>query len=360
VITAKTCLILGAGASAPYGFPTAAALRKLILSMEVPNAGETCLNFPVIGPDGSIRDRRIEATLAAEKRPLRSEVDWRTFLDSVCKKTGCEDDALSGFRTTFFSARRTNIDKFIQRYEEDYGLVGRIQLAATILNCERDRWLDGDWYSQLFEEVVPNGPEDLQENRLSVITFNYDRSFEQFFTTGFQHSFRLTNEKASAVFGRIQVTHVYGTLGTLGNMPYGKLEYVRDAAQRISFIRDARRPACKSELEKAVEGASNVCFIGFGFAAENVELFDASWFANKRLLATSRGLSPNRMSQVKKKLKHVEFVEGTAFDLLNSYNIFESKRTAAKVKQLPVRRTRSNFVRSAMTDPSNPWMDGLR
>ena len=360
MITANTCLILGAGASAPYGFPTAAALRTLLLSIEVPNAGQTTLNFPVVGLDGSIQDRRFEANLATEKRPRRSENDWRTFLNSVCKTVGCEEQVLSAFRTTFFKARRTNIDKFIQRYEDEYGLVGRLQLAATILNCERDRWLDGDWYSQLFEEMVPNGPEDVQQDRLSVITFNYDRSFEQFFTTGFQHSFRLSNDEASALFSRIRLVHVYGTLGTLGSTPYGKLEYVREAAERISFIRDARRPACKTELEEAVGGARNVCFIGFGFAAENVALFKSSWFANKRLLATSRGLSPNRMSQVKKQFKNIEFVEGTAFDLLNSYNIFESKRTAAKVKQLPVRPTRSNFVRSAMLDPSSPWIAGLR
>ena len=137
MITAKTCLILGAGASAPYGFPTAAALRTLILNMEAPHAGETSLNFPVVSPDGAIRDRRMEASLASEKRPRRSEIDWRTFLDSACKGAGCEDQLLSAFRTTFFKARRTNIDKFIQSYEDDYGLVGRIQLAATILNCER-------------------------------------------------------------------------------------------------------------------------------------------------------------------------------------------------------------------------------
>ena len=239
-------------------------------------------------------------------------------------------------------------------------MVARLQIAATILNCERDDWLDGDWYSQLLEDMAPNDPDDVQRGRLSVITFNYDRSFERFFTSAFEHSFRLTKPEAFKVFERIQLVHVYGTLGTLGNMPFGKVDYARDAAERISFIRDARRPSCKAELEKAIRGATNVCFIGFGFAPENLALFNPRWFVNKNLKATSRGLSLNRMSEVQKKLKHIEWVQGSAVDLLNSYNIFETKKAAAKVKQLPVRRSTSNFVRSATPNPTNPWMRGLR
>jgi hypothetical protein len=327
-----------------------------MLSREVPRAGDTAVNFPVFGPNGSRRDLRTQPNLVDEKRHLRAETDWRHFLDSVCARVGCSEEVTSEFRKTFFKARRTNIDRFIQRYEDDFGMVARVQIAATFLNCERDEWLDGDWYSQLLEDMAPNGPADVQRRRLSIITFNYDRSLERFFTSAFQHSFRLTKPEAFKVFERIQMVHVYGTLGTLGNIPYGKLEYARDAAERISFIRNARRPSCKTELEKAIRGASNVCFIGFGFAPENLALFNPRWFVNKNLKATSRGLSLNRMSEVQKKLKHIEWVQGSAVDLLNSYNIFESKRTAAKVKQLPVRQTTSSFVRSAMLDPPKPWM----
>ena len=348
-------MILGAGASAPYGFPTAAALRKLILSLEVPNAGEIAVNFPVVDSNGSRHDRRTDPSVAEEKRGLRAQLDWRGFLDSTCEQAGCAKQLISDFRTTFFKARRTNIDKFIQRYEDDFGSLGRLHIAATILNCEYDALLDGDWYSQLFEEMIPNDPEDVQQDRLSVITFNYDRSFERFFTTALQYSFRLTSEQALHVFHRIKLVHVYGALGTLGNMPYGKLEYVREASEHISFIRNTCRPSCASDLERAIRGATNVCFIGFGFAPENVSLFEPEWFANKNLIATSRGLSPNRMSEVQKKLKRIKFFDGTAVDLLNSHNIFESKRTAARVKHLPVRPRRSNFVRSVRLNPQESW-----
>ena len=50
MIEEPTCLILGAGASAPYGLPTAAELRNLILSLRSPTGAATAEKFHVKVP----------------------------------------------------------------------------------------------------------------------------------------------------------------------------------------------------------------------------------------------------------------------------------------------------------------------
>ena len=60
MIEAKTCLVLGAGASAPYGLPPARALRDLILVQQVPDSDVAADRFaPAAGTEqftGSARE----------------------------------------------------------------------------------------------------------------------------------------------------------------------------------------------------------------------------------------------------------------------------------------------------------------
>jgi hypothetical protein len=352
MITTKTCLILGAGASAPYGMPTAVALRRLMLASEVPRAGEVAVNYPTLGPDERVRDHREDPRVSNEKKFSRARTDWINFLNKICQDAGFDQGIVKGFRTTFFRARQTSIDKFIQRYEKEYGDVGRLHMAAAVLNCEQDRWLNEDWYAQLIDEIAPKGPDDIKDDMLSIITFNYDRSFEQFFRDAFQYGFRMSAKAAGALFSRIRIVHVYGNLGSLNDTPYGKISVAKEAASRISFIRDAEAAPCRREINDALQDATSVCFIGFGFAAENLALFEPETFKGKRVIATSIGLSPNRKSEIQKKIKAVRFFDGTASELLNSENLFEARK-AKPPTQIPVRR-RSNFVRSAMR--TEPWM----
>ena len=118
-------------------------------------------------------------------------------------------------------------------------------------------------------------------------------------------------------------------------------------------MREGNENSCRDEINDIVRRAENVCFIGFAFAPENLSLFEASSFEGKTTIATSLGIAPNRKSEVQKRLKRTRFFDASAVDLLNSHNIFESRGAAVKIDQIPVRRVRSDFVRSAMTNPSS-------
>src|SRR5436309_9887619 len=107
MITAKTCLILGAGASAPYRLPPGGAMRNLILSMRVPTAGNTALEYPVIGSDGTILDyKRISSlNLTPETRPEKARESWYQYLNQVCLNSGFTDAKIADFRNLFYRAR---------------------------------------------------------------------------------------------------------------------------------------------------------------------------------------------------------------------------------------------------------------
>lgn len=198
------------------------------------------------------------------------------------------------------------------------------------MNCEKDFWLDGEWYAQLLDEIVPNRPDDLKDGMLSVITFNYDRSFEYFFTTAFEAGFRLNAEEAFAMFDRVNVIHVYGQLGPIRSVPYGNSTFIRRAASGISFMRDAQKADCRTQINQTVQNAETVCFIGFAFSPENVALFDPNTFDKKSVIGTAMGLSPNRIADAKKYIRHIKFFDGSAADLLQSQNIFGRQKTPSR------------------------------
>ncbi len=352
MIAAKTCLILGAGASAPYGLPASRALRHLILTTRVPDAGPTALEYPVVASDGSLQDYRTAsaANLTPEKRLKHAKESWRDYLQKACLDAGFSDSDIAEFRNLFFRARHPSIDKFIQFNEDESGDIGRTNIAAVLLNCENDCWLSEDWYAQLLSEIAPSGPNEIAEGMLSIVTFNYDRSFECFFTTAFEAGFNLTPKEANDLFNRIKIVHVYGKLGELNAIPYGDKSLIKKAARGITLMRDGNESGCRDEINNLVRAAENVCFIGFAFAPENLGLFDQASFEGKIAIATSLGVSPNRKSEVQKKLKKIKFFDGAATELLSSYNLFASKRSAAKPQQIPVRTPRG-FVRSAFNDP---------
>jgi hypothetical protein len=150
MIEEPTCLILGAGASAPYGLPTTAELRSLILSLRSPAGAATAQKFPLKVPPNPGYDWNVPKA-QAKQRDLAK--DWNRYLDEVADSAGLKAQ-LSEFLPKFFSADRS-IDWFLRRNESAFGDVAQLQIAATLLACEREGRLSGDWYQLLSEEILP-------------------------------------------------------------------------------------------------------------------------------------------------------------------------------------------------------------
>src|SRR5205814_6081210 len=70
----------------------------------------------------------------------------------------------------------------------------------------------GDWYQYLFGKLNASF-EEFGQNKLSVVTFNYDRSLEHFLLTTLQYSHGKTFDQcADLLMANIPIVHVYGQL----------------------------------------------------------------------------------------------------------------------------------------------------
>jgi hypothetical protein len=161
VIQEPTCLILGAGASAPYGLPTTDELRDLILSSRSPTGRQTAAKFPVKGPP------------RAWLTPGDPVNEWTIYLNEVT------DAANLGAKTPDGGAIHTvNFNDVIAE------LHSAVTFAKDFVEIERDpdaRSLWHDVYPELSEGNpgmlgAITGRAEAQVMRLSAIYALLDKS----------------------------------------------------------------------------------------------------------------------------------------------------------------------------------------
>lgn len=279
MIEEPTCLILGAGASAPYGLPTAMQLRDLIIPSRSPTGLATATKFPIKTPQQAWLDG---------VQPVK---EWTIYLQQAAERAGVTTK-LTDFWNKFYLVDQT-IDWFIRDNEDQFGDIARLHIAAVLLNCERDN-LSGNWYRSLATHLFAGGPQNLEDGKLSVISFNYDRSLERYLLNVLENQYGLSWADAKELLSRVRIEHVYGQLGTLDEVPYGDFMNAPTAAKGIRLIRPQPDPAVKEKINAMVARSTYVNFIGFGFDDDNINLLgpDNIKGKNKRPLSTSRGLNP--------------------------------------------------------------------
>lgn len=154
MITEDTVFILGAGASKPYNYPTGSELRLNICRLCV----------------AEIQDLiEIDNELHVKKLVLEA----------------------SKFTKTFFNSSTPSIDLFLAR-NQNFSNIGKISIVFSILIAEHNSNLhedisekNQDWYSYLFHRMTndlttPDSYDYFGSNKVTFITFNYDRSLEYF------------------------------------------------------------------------------------------------------------------------------------------------------------------------------------
>ena len=237
MIIEPTVLILGAGASADYGFPTG---RKLLLDI--------CKNA---NPGGELRN----------------------FLNG---RWGIDTLDIQQFVEALRGSMSSSVDYFLE-HRNDYEHIGNLAIAASLIPYQNPEALvhqeQPRWYEKLFQLMADGG--DFGNNQLSVVTFNYDRSLEAFIFTALQNLYGPRYiDKAEDQFNKIKIVHLYGSLGAglvgfakeRGYRPGFRTDWVEDAAQRIKILHEAEPNT--PEFEQAhhlLKGATEIIFSGSAF-----------------------------------------------------------------------------------------------
>ena len=211
MINKPMVLVLGAGASVDYGYPTGGTLKELIID------------------DNSKRRQSIVNQITEQKISMR---DYNVFVESF---------KLSG---------QTSIDTFLEKRSE-FNDIGKLLIVIYLSSKENvsdlfdKNRVKQDWYSYLFNIMDGNSSFDgFGDNKLSIITFNYDRSLETYLFTALRYTYKKTDHEVADVLAKIPILHVHGKLGDLdwqsdNGITYGEIagsSKIKQAANSIRII----------------------------------------------------------------------------------------------------------------------------
>ena len=247
MIERSVVLVLGAGASKPYGFPLGSELRHWAISS----------------------NRRITEALARFEFP-NGQID--EFVEAL-RMSGC-----------------TSVDEFVEGRSEFLN-IGKAAMASHLIRLENHSKLDGDWYQYLAKIMMSDGFDSFSKNTLSVITYNYDRSLEYYLFNVLKHRFDKNDRECAAMLKTIPIIHLHGQLGDLPELNaegHGRhyrtkadISHLRLAAKGIHVVNEPidNNPAFQ-QAHEVLATAEYVVFLGFGYLPKNVERLQLDRYRN--------------------------------------------------------------------------------
>ncbi|MCE2724552.1 MAG: hypothetical protein ACK5DL_14270 [Burkholderiales bacterium] len=240
--------MLGAGASVPYGFPVGRKLAEDLCRFS--NGTDFTLS--------NLLSEKHEYPFAGMNKLLRQ----------------------------FHQSGRSSIDSFLGSHD-NLVAIGKILIAHELCAKEvpkmlRSPAIDDHWYEYLWNRLAASvvEPADLPLKNLKIISFNYDRSLEEYLYLAISNSF--SEDCVYDTIRRLEMMHVYGSLGRHktqpGSQPLRPYEPADDAtslevaAAGINILSDDRDDS--PEFQKGQDWfswAEQICFLGFGFDETNVD-----------------------------------------------------------------------------------------
>lgn len=247
MILTPTVFVIGAGASADYGFPIGTILLNEIVHLKEPSL--------------------------------------QTFLDN----TDFTQSAVEDFQKALAWSGAYSVDAFLENRPEFMNL-GKALIALLLISREQPTKLinppsNTSWMRYLVSRMAAPTFEDFGLNRVSFVTFNYDRNIEYYLCQALANTWGRTEAEAGAVLKTMPIIHLHGQLG---NLPWQSDADVRDydpAVNREALAvcvkamkivhegiddRRAQFEAAKAQMRDA----ERIYFLGVGFGRTNMDRLD--------------------------------------------------------------------------------------
>lgn len=249
--------------------------------------------------------------------------------------------SIEEIRTFEQSLRRSmmsSVDAFLESRPE-FMEIGKSSIACALIPFENQEILLRNskklfWYEYLYNQMGTKKVE-FNKNKLSIITFNYDRSLEYFFLLALTNSYGIKIDEAVNLLKTIDIVHVYGQLGKLDHLDkkgrrYSQSLGVKTIRKSISAIKILHEHSGESdeftEAFKLLRKASTICFLGFGYHPINLERLRIKDLpTGKRFFGTAFGLYPAEQRRIHSLLQiDITFgsKEEAVLEFLKAYPIF--------------------------------------
>ncbi len=312
MIEENTVFILGAGASKPYGYLTGLELLD--------------------------------------------EVYWGTHYTNTdtglyqeLKRLSFDEKDIKEFNRAIYNSGENSIDSFLEYRDNDkFKRIGKIAMAYLLIRKEADsihkfsvHSKDNDnfsvskdnWYHYLYSTYLRTSFDDFNKNNFSVITFNYDRSFEQYLFSRLK-TFGNSDSECAEKLSQINIIHLYGKLDDLPweNVDTSKRGYTSIAAgnrlietsQRIRIIpeyRDVKKEISFQNANRLINKAERIIFLGLNLLNEkNLDRLSMGSYIDRaeskgpdargyKILATSLNLKDAEKNRIREYFKGKIFLE---------------------------------------------------
>ena len=286
-MSADLVLILGAGASVPYGFPTGNELRHWVCDMWTYGNGRPLLDDSANNPHANRAIRILRAL----------------------KMLGVEASSIAKVGRMLAESKLPSIDRLVFHRSDEIGAAARLLISAMILDCESNDALmnsraEGDWFVALWTSLTAKRKSlaDVPTDKLTVFSFNYDRSLERLLLSACKATYGVDDSDAAAFVKKIPIEHFYGIATRLFELDPSGVPFdcdreqlhvaVKKAEKEIWLIDDRRQrqAGAFSNAQAALEQAKVVTFLGYGFDEINdANLGMAVWLRKIRQHNERRG-----------------------------------------------------------------------
>ena len=267
MISKRTVLVLGAGASSHLGYPVGSELINQIVSL----------------PGTEI---------------------FKNIYD---------EEIIIKFQYHLKRYESYSIDEFLEKNRE-FIEMGKSFIAYCLKKYEVEDKLfapyNSGWYKYLFNKMLPASDEQFENNKITIITFNYDRSLEVYLHNTIKHRFNLSEADSLKILRKIDIIHPHGMLGGYPEIPYSQfleidkelseddaklLGKITNSIKIIHEISEVKDTFCSNEFEiahKALQKTEKIYFLGFGFHEDNIRrfrFFSEDNLEGKEVYATCQG-----------------------------------------------------------------------
>jgi len=242
----------------------------------------------------------------------------------------------------------SSIDEALHFLSEspDSVFIGKLAIAHRIILAERRSVLRIDreynrvklpeqtWLSTLLSMAAAGVRKDELHGvfqNLTIINFNYDRTIEHFLYWSLQEYAAISSETAAKIVSKINMIRPYGSLGPLEWCAMGGVSYGAEHHQLVELTKNIKTFTeqdavdCRAAITSAIEDASVLVFLGFGFHSQNVDLLKIEKINKKvKTLATVKGIHDENLPSMRARLtanigvrdEHIKMLSMGASDML--------------------------------------------
>lgn len=281
-----TTIIFGAGAHMPYGFPSSLQLTQKIFDLSRASKKSIKLFDHPTGYLNSLdectQDKISICRIISSLNIVTTTVppNTKNFENQIVER-------VDRFVSEFAGAQVDSIDTFLARRSTMNGdretiMIGKIIVAYLILKCEKATQIGfqkKDWIGYLTNDFLRH--EDLRElffeDPPRIFSFNYDNYLENCIRQHLVSFHGISHRKAVEMVASLDITHIYGDLGTLTNDPshLEDIDFYARSIKNIRVVGEERQDAAillTKKVLSAISSSSHVYFMGFSFDDINTKI----------------------------------------------------------------------------------------